>query len=117
MARTKTTPTEPYRKSPPARTPEGREEQLAAYAMDLVEKRLLDGSASSQETTHFLKAVSTKSRLENEILELQRELVKAKTDALRAEKNREEMFAKAISAMKLYGGHGGSDEDEDFDEY
>lgn len=114
MAKAKSTSSEPRRKSPPARTPEGREEQLASYAMDLVEERLLNGTASSQETTHFLKAVSTKARLENEILELQRELVKAKTEALRAEKNREEMFTKAISAMKMYSGNGGTDEDDDY---
>ena len=117
MAKAKSTSSEPRKKSPPAMTPEGREEQLAAYAMDLVEQRLLDGTASSQETTHFLKAVSTKARLENEILELNRELVKAKTEALRAEKNREEMVAKAISAMKMYGGHGGGSDEDESDDY
>lgn len=117
MAKAKSSSTEPLKKSPPARTLEGREQQLASYAMDLVEKRLLEGTASSQETTHFLKAVSTKTKLENEILGLQRELVQAKTEALRAEKNREEMFAKAISAMKIYGGHAGGSDDEDEDEY
>lgn len=117
MAKAKTSSPEPLKKTPPARTPEGREQQLAAYAMDLVEKRLLEGTASSQETTHFLKATSTKTKLENEILELQRELVKAKTEALRAEKNREEMFTKAINAMKIYGGHGGGIDDDEEDEY
>ena len=36
----------------PALTPEARENQLIALATDLVEQRLLDGTASSQETTY-----------------------------------------------------------------
>ena len=42
------------RKIRPALTPEARENQMIALAVDLVEQRLLDGTASSQETTHFL---------------------------------------------------------------
>lgn len=36
----------------PALTPEARENQLISLAIDLVEQRLIDGTASSQETTH-----------------------------------------------------------------
>ena len=50
----------------PALTPEARENQLISIAYDLVEKRLLEGTASSQETTHFLKLGSTKERKEKE---------------------------------------------------
>ena len=42
------------RKIRPALTPEARENQMIALAVDLVEQRLLDGTASSQQTTHFL---------------------------------------------------------------
>lgn len=114
MAKAKTTSEEPIRKSPPARTPEGREQQLAALAYDLVEQRLLNGTASSQETTHFLKATSSKTRLENEVLELQKELVKAKTEAIHSEKHREELFTKAIEAMRMYSGNGDSNDDKDY---
>ena len=54
------------RKIRPALTPEARENQMIALAVDLVEQRLLDGTASSQETTHFLKLGSMKNRLEME---------------------------------------------------
>ena len=47
--------TKTTRKIRPALTPEARENQMIALAVDLVEQRLLDGTASSQETTHFLK--------------------------------------------------------------
>lgn len=39
----------------PALTPEARQNQLISLAIDLVEKRLIEGTASSQETTHFFK--------------------------------------------------------------
>lgn len=94
------------RKMRPATTPEGRENQLIALATDLVEQRLRDGTASSQETTHFLKQSTAKARLEKEILELQKELIAAKTEALRSQKSSEELYEKAIRAMGIYSGNG-----------
>lgn len=95
----------------PALTPEARENQLIALAVDLVEKRLREGTASSQETVHFLKLATRKSRTENEILEKQKELIVAKTETLQSQKRSEEMFAEAIKAFKSYSGQG-KDEDE-----
>lgn len=100
----------------PAITPEARENQMIALAMDLVEQRLIDGTASSQETTHFLKLASSRSRLEQEMLEKQKDLISAKTEAIHAEKERENLFKEAIAAMKRYSGHGGDPDDEP-DEY
>ena len=101
---------EPPKKMRPALTPEARENQLIALAIDLVEQRLRDGSASSQETTHFLKLASSKSRIEKEILEKQKDLISAKTEALQSAKRIEELYTDAISAMKRYSGQGGSDD-------
>ena len=114
MPKVRNISTEPIKKSPPARTPEGREQQLAAYAYDLVEKRLLEGTASSQENTYFLKVASTRTKLENEIAELQKELIKAKTESIHSEKHREELFTKAIEAMKMYSGNGDSNGEKDY---
>ena len=94
----------------PALSPEARENQLIALATDLVEQRLRDGTASSQETTHFLKLASTKSRLEKEILEKQKELIKAKTKSLQSTERIEELYNEAIKAMRRYNGHGDDDE-------
>lgn len=102
-------------KGRPALTPEARENQMIALAMDLVEQRLIDGTASSQETTHFLKMATTKARHENEIMELQKELIRAKTESIHAEKERENLFKEAIDAMKRYSGHGGDQDDCDED--
>lgn len=94
----------------PALTPEARENQLISLAIDLVEQRLIDGTASSQETTHFLKLASTKSRIEKEILEKQKELISAKTENLKSAQRIEELYTDAIKAMRNYSGNGDSDE-------
>lgn len=98
------------RKMRPALTPDAREQQLISYAIDLVEQRLLDGTASSQETTHFLKLASSKSRLEKDILEKQKELISAKTENLKSIKKMEELYGEAIKAMRNYAGQGDPDE-------
>lgn len=100
------------RKRPPATTPEGRENQMIALAMDLVEKRLINGSASSQETTHFLKLGSTKERIEKEILEKQKDLIVAKTESIQSAKRIEELYINALNAMRSYSGNRRGEEDE-----
>ena len=91
----------------PALTPEARENQLVALAVDLAEKQLLEGTASSQVITHYLKLGSTKERIEREILEKQKELIEAKTQNLQSAKRIEELYSNALNAMRKYGGQGG----------
>lgn len=110
MKKAKPTNSEP-RKIRPALTPEARENQMIALAVDLVEQRLLDGTASSQETTHFLKLGSMKNRLEMEKLQEENRLLKAKTEALQSAKRVEELYSEAIKAVRRYSGQG-SDDDE-----
>lgn len=98
----------------PALSPEAREQQMIGYAMDLVEQRLLDGTASSQETTHFLKLATVKARKELEILEAQRELIVAKKDDIETRKESKAMFEKAIKAMQIYKGEGDPDDTDIF---
>ena len=99
------------RKIRPALTPEARENQMIALAVDLVEQRLIDGTASSQETTHFLKLGSMKNRLEMEKLQEENRLLKARTEALQSAKRVEELYSEAIKAKRRYSGQG-SDDDE-----
>ena len=101
------------RRQKPSLDPEVRENQLISYAIDLVEQRLLDGTASSQETTHFLKLATQESRLKNKLLETQAELAIAKKEALQSQKHSEELFAEAIKAFRNYSGQGDPDEYED----
>ena len=81
-------------------------------AMKLVEKRLREGTASSAETTHFLKLATTKADLEKKKLEEENKLLRAKTETLENTKNSEELYAKAIKAMRKYNGLGEDDEYE-----
>lgn len=94
----------------PAITPEARENQLIYLATELAEKQLKEGTASSQVITHYLKLGSTKERIEKEILEKQKELITAKTEAIQSQKRIEELYADAISAMRKYSGQ---EEDKD----
>ncbi|MEG1514774.1 MAG: hypothetical protein RSD95_07825 [Clostridia bacterium] len=89
----------------PALTPEAKENQMISLSMDLVEQRLRDGTATSQETTHFLKLATLKAKLEVEILEKQKELITAKTESIRSAAKVEELYSEAISALRRYGGH------------
>ena len=101
----------------PALTPESREDQLVALAINLAEKQLLEGTASAQVISHFLKIGSTKERIEKEILEEQKDLIKAKTEALKSEKRVEELYEEALNAMRRYSGQvvdEERDEDEDY---
>ena len=99
----------------PALTPESREDQLVALAINLAEKQLLEGTASAQVISHFLKIGSTKERIEKEILEEQKDLIKAKTEALKSEKRVEELYEEALNAMRRYAGQ--SVDEDDIENY
>ena len=100
------------KKSRTALTPEARENQLMSLATDLVEQRLRDGTASSQEVSTIIRLCSTKARLENEILELNKKLIAAKTEAVESSKDLKQMYQDAVKAMKRYSGQGDDDYDE-----
>ena len=91
-------------KSHPAATPQDRENQLVALAMDRAEQQLRDGTASSQVITHFLKLGTVKNEIELEKLRRENELLAAKTSAIESAENVEKLYADAITAMKKYRG-------------
>lgn len=92
------------RKMRPATTPEGRENQLISLAADLAEKQLIDGSASSQVITHFLKLASTREQLEQERLQRENLLLSAKVDQIASAQRIEELYETALNAMRQYAG-------------
>lgn len=98
------------RKRRPALTPEARENQMIALAVDLAEKQLMEGTASSQVITHFLKLGSSKAELEREKLAMENELIRAKTESIQSQKKMEEVYLNALNAMKRYSGHGDDDD-------
>lgn len=86
---------------------------MISLAVDLAEKQLMNGTASSQVVTHFLKLGSTKERIEKEILEKQKELIVAKTESIQSAKRIEELYINALNAMRSYSGNRRGEEDED----
>ena len=88
----------------PAITSDAQEKRMTALAMDLAEKQLREGTASSQVITHFLKIASSRERIEKEILEKQKELISAKTESLQSAKKIEELYENAMKAMRIYSG-------------
>lgn len=103
---------EPKSKYKPATSPEARENQLISLATNLAEQQLMDGTASSQVITHYLKLGSTKNQLELEKLKRENELLRAKTESIESAKRVEELYSKAIDAIKLYSGNGGGNFNE-----
>lgn len=113
MARSKKESDQSKRRRPPAKSLEAREQQLVASAVDLAEKKILDGTASSQIIVHYLKLGSTSEKLNQEILKKQKELLTAKTDSIKAEAESKELYQQALDAMRKYSGRGESSYEDD----
>ena len=96
--------TKTSRDGPPASTPEAQELRMINYANNLAEQQLREGTASSQVITHFLKLGSSRERKEQEKLEVENELLRAKIQALKSAEHVEELYAEAIKSMKRYSG-------------
>ena len=96
-----------------ASSPEAREQQLIALAVDLAEKQLIEGTASSQVISHFLKLGSIRAQIEKELLEKQRDLAAAKAESIKSGARMEELYLNAVNAMKSYSGQ----EEEPDEEY
>lgn len=94
----------PNRRRRPATTPESRENQMVALAIDLAEKQLAEGTASSQVITHYLKLATSRESLEKEKLSRENELLKAKVENIHSSANVEALYKDALNAMKSYSG-------------
>ena len=102
------------RRSPPARNPENRENQLIDMAYDLAEKRLREETASAQEIVHFLKLGTARAQLEKKKLEAETMLLESKKEAVDSSKQSDAKYQEAIAAFRLYNGLSPEEED-DFD--
>jgi len=106
------------RRQAPGKTLEAREKQLIELSMNEAERIIRSGKATSQLLTHFLKLGSITEELNREKLRKENILLEARASALASEKVIEELYAKAIVAMREYSGHSISKEDdeEDYDD-
>lgn len=104
----------PATRRPPATTPEARENQLIAAAVDLAARQMADGTASAQVITHYLKLGSSREKLEQERLANENELTKAKIENLASAKRVEELYETALNAMRRYAGQDPIEQSEDY---
>jgi len=79
---------------------------MIALAVDVVEERMRNGTATAAEIIHFLKLGSSKEKLEQEVMELQKELLAAKTEAIRSTQDLKELYDEAMRSMTEYQGNG-----------
>lgn len=100
---------------PPATTLEGREDQLIAAAMDLVEQRIHAGTASAQETVHFLRLGSVRNQLEQDKIRQENIVLQTRVKEMESRKSSEELYSKALAAMRGYSGLDPIDPDEQDD--
>lgn len=107
---TSSNPSDCKRTMRPGLTPESREDQCIALAMNLAEKQLREGTASSQLITEFVKRGSPKEKTERAILEKQKELIEAKTQSIQSAKRVEELYSNAMDAFRRYSGYNEPDE-------
>lgn len=95
-------------------SPEAREKQLIALATDLAEQQLIDGTASAQVISHFLKLGSIREQVELEKTRSEIALLKSRKESLDREERIEELFTNALESFRLYSGQSleGDEEDE-----
>ncbi len=97
---------------PPGTTPNARENQLIAAAVDLAEKQIREGTAAATVVVHYLKLGSSREYLEQQRLALEGELLRAKAEIMASQKRQEDLFANALSAMRSYKGEEQLEEEE-----
>jgi hypothetical protein len=102
-------------RQPPGTTPEARENQLIAAAVDRAEQLIRDGNASSQILTHYLKLGSSREKLEQERIRQENDLLAAKAEMMASQKRVEELYSQALDAMRSYAGHELPEGVDDFD--
>lgn len=102
----------------PATSEDGREKQLVSLAIDLAAKQLIEGTASSQVITHYLKLGSSREKLEQDRLRRENELLTAKVEQMASAKRVEELYSDALAAMRAYSGQDVEPQDDgEYDYY
>ena len=111
MAKVTNTSSNPTRKKRrPALTPEARQNQLISLAYDRAEQQLIDGTASSQVITHFLKLATVEAELQREKLRKENTVLEAKAKAYGDTEEVKVLYENALKAMRNYAGMGDPDE-------
>lgn len=85
-------------------TDEAQERRCINLASSLAEQQLREGTASPLIIQHYLRLGSPRAQLEEERMQLENELIAAKTQAVKDEKDMKTIVSDALEAMKRYRG-------------
>lgn len=110
MAKVRGSSSDSPQRGRPALSPEARENQMIALAVDLAEHQLREGTASSQVICHFLKLGTTRAELEKEKIKRENKVLEAKAKAIESSEEMKVLYDNAIKAMRNYAGYGEPDE-------
>lgn len=101
---------------PPATTPDDRENQLISAAVNLAERQILNGTASAQVLTHYLKLGSSRERLEQQRLREENKLLEVKRETMEAAQRIESVYKEALDLMRAYSGNPVPPQEEDYED-
>lgn len=114
MGKASTRPSkQPVKMGRPALTPEARENQMISLAVDLAERQLREGTASSQVITHFLRLGTTRAELEKEKIKRENKVLEAKAKAIESSEEIKTLYENALKAMRDYSGSVSRQDDYD----
>lgn len=105
----------PKKSQTPAKNPGNRNKQLQKLSMDEAEKRIRNGTASSQLLITFLNQTTDKYLMEIKRLKSDLSVANAKIKQLESQTDGNELYQKAIEAFKRYSGHYEDDEEDYYD--
>jgi hypothetical protein len=86
----------------PSMSAESELDRLTAASINLIARRIEEGTASPSETTLFARLALPETRLKNEKTEHEIALMDAKKEALESQKHLDELFNDAIKAFRDY---------------
>jgi hypothetical protein len=81
--------------------------------VDLAEKQIREGTASATVITHFLKLATQREKLEQERIIQENKLLAARVTAMEAQGRIEELYTRALAAMRSYAGQDAVDDETD----
>lgn len=101
------------KKRKPAINRKQRENYLVNLALDFVEEKLKNGTATSQEVVHFLRLATERERLENKRIESDLKVAEAKIKQIALAETTIELYENAIKAMNAYKGNSNEVSEDD----
>lgn len=100
----------------PAGTPEERESILIAKSLNLIEKQIDEGTASSQVLSMYAKLGSSREKLEQERLQNENAVLRKKVETMEAAIDVKNLMEEALKAFRGYSGQPDEDSyDEDYE--